>query len=81
MLSSVLSSLRSLSFKSKILLRPTLTVMFFHYSTDEFVQYKGSDATLVSFRSLQSAVGRCCRFDRLLAADGGGDRPAAEPDH
>lgn len=56
-------------------------MLFLHFSTDEFVQYKGSDATLVSFRGLRFAVSRCCRVDRLLAVDGGGNRSAAEPDH
>lgn len=53
----------------------------FFVSTDEFVQYEGSDAALVGVRGLWFAVGWCRRVDRLLAADGGGDRPAAEPDH
>lgn len=48
---------------------------------DEFVQHASSDAALVGVRRLWFAVGGRRRVDRLLAADGGGDRPAAEPDH
>lgn len=50
-------------------------------SSDEFVQYEGADAALVCFRRLRSAAGGRGSVDRLLAADGGGDRAAAEPDH
>lgn len=56
-------------------------MIVFLFSTDEFIQYEGSDAALVGFRGLRFAVGRRRRVDRLLAADGGGNRPAAEPDH
>lgn len=50
-------------------------------STDEFVQHEGSDAALVCVRGLRSVAGWRRRVDRLLAVDGGGNRPAAEPDH
>lgn len=49
--------------------------------TDEFVQHEGLDAALVRLRGLWAAAGGCGRVHRLLAADGGGHRPAAEPDH
>jgi len=49
--------------------------------SDEFVQYKGSDAALVGFWSLWSVTGGRRSVDRLLAADGGRNRPAAESDH
>lgn len=56
-------------------------VFVFFFLTDEFIQHEGSDAALVDFRRLRFAVGRRRRVDGLLAADGGGNRPAAEPDH
>lgn len=51
------------------------------FSSDEFIQYEGADTSLVGFWGLRSAVGGSRCVDRLLAADGGGNRPAAEPDH
>lgn len=50
-------------------------------SPDEFLQHPRVDAALLGFRRLRPPAGRRCRVDGLLAADGGGDRAAAEPDH
>lgn len=50
-------------------------------STDELVQHPSLDSALLRFRRLRPAVGGRCRVDRLLAADGGGNRAAAESDH
>lgn len=51
------------------------------FSSDEFIQHEGADTSVVGFWGLRSAVGGRRCVDGLLAADGGGNRPAAEPDH
>lgn len=58
-----------------------ITVILSPFSSDEFIQYEGADTSLVGFWGLRFAVGGRRCVDRLLAADGGGNRPAAEPDH
>lgn len=46
---------------------------------DELLQQQGSDSALHSVWGVWTAVGGGCRGDGLLAADGGGNRTAAEP--
>ena len=80
LLSQLMICFFSLKFNKICLCFCLLIWVFLLFSTDEFIQHKGSDAALIGFWGLRFTVGWCCSVYRLLAADGRGNRPAAEPD-
>lgn len=48
---------------------------------DELMQQQGSHSALHRVWGVRTAVGWGCRGNRLLAANGGGHRAAAEPNY
>lgn len=60
---------------------PFLLPLHLYACVDELMQQQGSYSALHRVRGVRTAVGWGCRGNRLLAANGGGHRSAAESNH
>lgn len=67
--------------KMNTFISPFLIPLHVHACVDELMQQQGSHSALHRVWGVRTAVGWGCRGNRLLAANGGGHRAAAEPNH